>query len=279
MIRLVVLSVGVCLAIVTPPSGMGQAVAATDGPDGLSSTDWSGIREAYEAGRYMAQPVEGGWRARNPGQNWQTHFDGRGFTTAPEAGGWTWGLELLRYGFVGKQRNVDSPVRRSAEGQRLAYDWDDTLTEWYVNDTRGLEHGYTIHQRPSQAGEEGLLTFTLSVRGELAPEVTNDGLGVRFLNGDGATVLTYAGLKVFDHDGHILPAQLDCVPEGLLLTVDERGARYPLTVDPVAQQAYLKASNADAGDEFGYAVAASFSLSGDGISVEWEYDGTQWLVI
>ena len=29
----------------------------------------------------------------------------------------------------------------------------------------------------------------------------------------------------------------------------------------------------------GYAVAASFSLAGDGISVEWEYDGTQWLVI
>jgi hypothetical protein len=28
-----------------------------------------------------------------------------------------------------------------------------------------------------------------------------------------------------------------------------------------------------------YAVAASFSLSGDGIAVEWEYDGTQWLVI
>jgi len=28
-----------------------------------------------------------------------------------------------------------------------------------------------------------------------------------------------------------------------------------------------------------YAVAASFTLSGDGISVEWEFDGAQWLVI
>ena len=27
------------------------------------------------------------------------------------------------------------------------------------------------------------------------------------------------------------------------------------------------------------AVAASFTLSGDGISVEWEFDGTQWLVV
>jgi len=28
-----------------------------------------------------------------------------------------------------------------------------------------------------------------------------------------------------------------------------------------------------------FALAASFSLSGDGIAVEWEYDGTQWVVI
>ena len=28
-----------------------------------------------------------------------------------------------------------------------------------------------------------------------------------------------------------------------------------------------------------FALAASFSLTGDGIGVEWEYDGTQWLVV
>jgi len=28
-----------------------------------------------------------------------------------------------------------------------------------------------------------------------------------------------------------------------------------------------------------FSLAANFSLSGDGISVEWEYDGTQWLVV
>jgi len=28
-----------------------------------------------------------------------------------------------------------------------------------------------------------------------------------------------------------------------------------------------------------FSLAASFSLSGDGISTEWEYDGTQWLAI
>ncbi|NOT57501.1 MAG: histidine kinase, partial [Deltaproteobacteria bacterium] len=41
------------------------------------------------------------------------------------------------------------------------------------------------------------------------------------------------------------------------LLVDERGARYPLTIDPIAQQAYLKASNTGANDQFGRSVAVA----------------------
>ena len=44
---------------------------------------------------------------------------------------------------------------------------------------------------------------------------------------------------------------------GLRLRVDDRDARYPLTIDPIAQQAYLKASNTGAGDHFGISVAVS----------------------
>ena len=51
--------------------------------------------------------------------------------------------------------------------------------------------------------------------------------------------------------------------ESLRLVVDERGARYPLTIDPIAQQAYLKASNTGANDYFGYSV----SVSGDTVVV------------
>ncbi len=110
-------------------------------PEGLSKGDWAGIRAAYEAGRHAAYPVEGGFEARNPGQRWRTHFDGRGFLTQPDAGDWTWGLELERYGFAGREQVVTSPAHVRAEGGRVAYSWDATLEEWYVNDTRGLEHG------------------------------------------------------------------------------------------------------------------------------------------
>jgi hypothetical protein len=235
-------------------------------PEGLSASDWSGIREAYAAGRHTARPVEDGYRAENPGQRWSTHFDGRGFTTRPETGGWTWGLELERYGFAGREREVARTAGVTASSGRVAYDWDDTLREWYVNDTRGLEHGYTVHRRPPRdedAQDPGPLRFTLAVRGELVPVLQADGHGVRFVDGRGGTVLTYAGLTVFDADGRTLPARFEPALEGLVLSVDERGARYPLTIDPTAQQAYLKASNAEGGsnifggDWFGRAVAVS----------------------
>ncbi len=201
--------------------------------------------------------AEDGYRVHDPGQQWQTHFDGSGFTTRPDAGAWTWGLQLVRYGFAGQERDVVRPMRTAAEGSRIAYDWDATLQEWYVNDARGLEHGYTVHHRPEGDGDDrGPLSFTLAVRGGLIPSVASDGRSVRFTDGI-VTVVTYSGLTVFDATGTILPARLELAPEGLRLTVEERGALYPLTIDPIAQQGYLKPTHPGAGDFFGSAVAVS----------------------
>lgn len=239
-----------------------QAIATTDAvPDGLASGDWASIREAYEAGRHAAYPVDGGYQARNPGQQWTTLFDGAGFTTTPDAGGWSWGLQLVRYGWSEDEREATAPRSVSAEGERVAYVWDDQLTEWYVNDPRGLEHGYTVHARPE--GVSGPLCLALAIRGGLLPEISENGRDVRFVDEQGGAVLTYAGLSVFDADGRALAAGWEALAGGLRLAVDDSGACYPLTIDPIAQQAYLKASNTGANDEFGYSV----SVSGDTIIV------------
>jgi hypothetical protein len=88
----------------------------------------------------------------------------------------------------------------------------------------------------------------LGVRGGLRPQITGDALGVEFLDAAGATVLNYSGLKVWDADGKVLASRFTAAGENQVrLLVDERGARYPLTIDPIAQQAYLKASNTRAG--------------------------------
>ncbi len=77
------------------------------------------------------------------------------------------------------------------------------------------------------------------------------------MDGAGCTRLTYAGLTVLDADGRALSAGWQAPAGALRLRVDDRGARYPLTIDPVAQKAYLKASNTGAGDEFGRRVSVS----------------------
>ena len=48
-------------------------------------------------------------------------------------------------------------------------------------------------------------------------------------------MLRYSGLHAFDSTGRALPAQFELDGRTLLLRVDDRGARYPVTVDPLVQ--------------------------------------------
>ncbi|MBL8693948.1 MAG: FG-GAP repeat protein [Planctomycetes bacterium] len=139
--------------------------------------------------------------------------------------------------------------------------WDHRLTEWYVNDRNGFEHGFTIAERPS--GIHSSLALELTIRGPLHPVVSKDGSDVHFVGAEGGIVLTYTGLIVLDSAGHTLTARFEPMRFGLRLTVDDQDARYPLTIDPVAQQAYLKASNTGSDDQFG----SSVSISGDTVVV------------
>ncbi len=176
-------------------------------PEGLAKSDWSGIRAAYEAGRHAFQPIEGGWQARNPGQQWTTKFDGRGFLTEPRDGSWAWGLELKSYGVGENQRIIAGTPTVKADGQRLSYQRDAAVQEWFVNDQRGLEHGFTVKERPSETSntQHSTLNFFLSSRGTLHPCVSADAQGVLFQDASGATVLNYTGLKVWDADGKCSP--------------------------------------------------------------------------
>ncbi len=233
----------------------------------MAASDRVGIRRAYEAGRYAFQPVGGGWQARNPGQQWLTRFDGRGFVAEPSGGIWQWGLTLQSYGFPGEERAIGGVPSVQAAGQRLTYGWDATVQEWFVNDARGLEHGFTLSGRPMEGIDASApLQLDLAVRGSLAAKVWADGQGVEFCDATGEAVLHYAGLKVWDADGRVLVAHFApmvvSAPQALRLLVEERGARYPLTIDPIAQQAYLKASNTGANDFFD-----SVAVSGDTVVV------------
>ncbi|HYF35515.1 MAG TPA: hypothetical protein VD994_09520, partial [Prosthecobacter sp.] len=170
------------------------------GDDSLASSDWEGIRAAYDKGRHAIrrdQMTKGHWLGTNPGQRWRTRFDGTGFLITPngqpeDQAPWTWGFVLQSYGYKGQERPVAStavPNTREAANGRFAYQHDDTISEWFVNDKRGLEHGFTLTRRPTAmhlggkiAEQENLaqLQLTMAVRGNLRPKVSADGQNIRF---------------------------------------------------------------------------------------------------
>lgn len=241
----------------TPSPPAGDASIADHGavPEGLSPDDWANIRAAYESRQARFATTEQGHEARTASDGWLARFDGKGFHLGPDSDEWSFGLELDRYGFETGLVDVDRATGVRAQGQRLSYDWGTGLSEWWVNDSRGLEHGFTVHERPS--GGEGALLFDVALRGNLQPSLLESGRGLRLVDADGAAVLTYDGLIAFDADGTTLEAWLEVTERGVRIAVLEEGARYPLTVDPVIQSGYLKASNTGFGDAFGRSVAVS----------------------
>ncbi len=167
---------------------------------------------------------------------------------SPAEGSWKWGLRLVRYGSV---EVTGQPRQVWAENNRVYYRWDGSLTEWYENGERGLEQGFTLKERPPGLENGQPLTLTLAVQGGLKPEVDPGGQQVSFHDREGRGRLTYGELTVVDAGGSRVPARLETAGSSVKIVMDDRQAVYPLTIDPLVQQAYLKASNTGAGDHFG----------------------------
>ena len=132
------------------------------------------------------------------------------------------------------------------------------LVEWFNNTPGGLEHGFTLAERPATNSRGEPLRLVLTVTGDLAPQADATGQNLLLRDAAGQSVLTYEKLKVWDAAGAELPATMQVADGKVTLTVQEANAHYPLTIDPTfVQQAYLKASNTGAGDIFGSTVAVS----------------------
>jgi alpha-tubulin suppressor-like RCC1 family protein len=216
-------------------------------PEGLAKSDWQSIRSAYEAGRHQFFKQEDGSHvARNPGMGWKMTFDEHGFTAQPEDGAWTWGLELSSSG-TRSSDDVRLRVPLEATANRLSRQLTPAITEWFVNDQRGLEQGWTL-TAPAE--------IRLRFRGNLKPSISPQSISF-------GGQLTYSGLKAWDATGKTIPTHFEATAEGFAVRYDDSAAQYPLTIDPIAQQAYVKASNTGSFDRFGSSVA----ISGDTVVI------------
>ncbi len=137
------------------------------------------------------------------------------------------------------------------------------LVEWLFNDARGVEHGLTI---ASATAGDGPLVLEFAVDGALVGAAGDDGRALMFLDPAARPLVRYAGLAASDASGRALHARMFPVPGGFRIEVDDAGASYPVTIDPLATSAAWQAESNQALARFGLSVATAGDVDGDGFS-------------
>jgi hypothetical protein len=182
-------------------------------------------------------------QARNAGQRLDAAFSPAGVTIRGAGGRVR--LDLKAYGATEL-----SPVSPAAHANRIVYAHP-TITETWTNVPLGLEQSFRLSSPPPSAA--GMLSLSLALGGDLRPSLSN---GTVLLRGPVGS-LAYGGLVATDARGRTLPASLSLAAGRLLIHVDARSAAYPVTIDPLVQQAELTPPDGVANNVFGYAIAAN----------------------
>lgn len=134
----------------------------------------------------------------------------------------------------------------------------------YEHGPGGMRQNFILHKRPSGQGD---LQVILHTTGDLHIKQKN-ATGALFLDDWDIPRFHYEGLHVWDACGQVLPAKMIVHGDGqssILLVVDDHGATYPVTVDPVATGATTVLLG-QGESSFGWSVRSAGDLNGDGYS-------------
>jgi len=222
--------------------------------------------------------TEGAWQAPNRAHDFRTYFDKRGIRVEPRAGeasapAWTWGLALSGWGR--SDSNASLPIAAgelSASSNFVSIDRQ-FLEEWYINDERGLEQGFTLLSPPlADAGTKNAaasIRIELAITGNLRAFPSGDGQAIDFRTAAGAPAIRYGSLRVFDSAGAVLPSsmRIRCGDVSLVeIEFDAAGAKWPVTVDPLATSPAWTAESNQLSGQFGVSVGTAGDVNGDGYS-------------
>jgi hypothetical protein len=216
-------------------------ISAAIGGDGRS------YRVSATAGR--------GLEAFSAAQHLRSRFGPAGVELSSGTG--TLGLGLRQIGY-GASLGAVARVTPTVEANRVVYAHPQ-VSEWYANGPLGLEQGFTL-PRPPSAARSGRLTLSLALSGNLTGALATDGRAVTFRR-PGASSLHYRALVATDSRGHTLPSSMRLQAGHLLLRVDDRGASYPLRIDPLVQKGdaltVAEGAGAVGPGQLGFSVALS----------------------
>ncbi len=202
-------------------------------------------------------------RAPNRAHNFRLSFTPEGVRVTPRTRtgpDWSWGLQLTGIGRAGDLCRPEAASVR-VDGKRVEL-VRGRLTEWYVNDERGLEQGFTLEEPWPGADDE--LVVRMAVTGSLRPKMEAGHRAIGFAPPDGATVLRFGQLLAWDASGRELPVRFGLADGGVEIAVATTGARYPIVIDPLATAAAWTATVDKEGAYFGTSVAGAGDVNGDG---------------
>ncbi len=239
---------------------------------------YASLAEAVKASLYKAeaQPSGDAYRFSNHAQGLRATFTQSGARVASSRGGRELVIKPIGYGYGRKMTRLDSQ-KIVASGNRIEHEYapkesairnpQSAIQEWFVNTEAGIEHGFTLPERPPAGGiGDEALRVEMEVGGDFEARLDAARLAVTFACECGAGELTYDKLKVYDARGRETPARFELEGKRLAVVVEDGEAEYPLTIDPTlaqqetqtfSQQAKLTASDGDNNDFFGLSVAIS----------------------
>ena len=156
----------------------------------------------------------------------------------------------------GDRRTVEHDGNRVTTSRR-------DVAEWFVNGPLGLEHGFDLSSAPPGRGR---VVLTIALEGATAQRAAASAGSIVLDSPRGRW--TYGDAFAHDATGRELAIELRAERSQIRLLVEDRGARYPITIDPLlfpfvrefTAREDEQPDQAD-GDEFGIAVAISGDLA------------------
>ena len=233
---------------------------------GADESWWRTVCDRIQQEEYHASVGTHGLQAPNRAQNLRTYFRNEGLEVVPRVsdGGepWTFTWRTTEWGREGSLRKLPAAASPCSNGPRVTYEHPGFL-EWYENRKDGLEQGFTVSAEPSGRGPLRICgRWGGGLRGQrLAREDAVD-----FLSEHGERVLRYGELRVQDAQGKQVSACFALDGDELALVIDDQGASYPLTIDPLLTSPSWTAESDQALAYFGCSVSTAGDVNGDGFS-------------